>query len=127
MAVKVGMVVGVEIVVGVKLIVGPGVNVGEGCTVKDDVIVNIGVDVGVRDGGERVIVHTTVGVVVLVISSVGVKVNEGVIPGVLVGGAGLIFPGEGISEIIQSSGVSVSNPIGYLASELPSGAAGTGG
>ncbi|GAH06271.1 unnamed protein product [marine sediment metagenome] len=87
---------------------------------KEGVSWNVGVKV-------NVIVNSGVNVKLLVAVRVGVAEEDGVIVGVLVGGPGLTFPGEGYSETSQSPSESVSTLMGCLARELPSGAAGTGG
>jgi hypothetical protein len=129
-------VVGDGLTSGVKLGVGTGVSVGVGSTIEDAVAVGVSCIVEVAEGegvswnvGGRVNVpvNSGVGVQLLVTAKVGVEDAVEVNMGVLVGGPGLTFPGEGISETSQSPSVPVSTPIGYLARELPSGAASTGG
>lgn len=123
---------------GVKLGMGLGfgVSVGVGSTMEEAVAVGVSciVEIAVNEGvnwkvGDRVnvLVNSSVEVWLLVTARVGVTNTDGVIAGVLVGNPGLTSPGEGSSETSQSPSESVSTLMGYLARELPSGAAETGG
>ena len=140
LCVAVGPAVGVsdglasEVKLGLGL--GFGVSVGVGSTMEEAVAVGVSciVEIAVKEGvswsvGDRVnvLVNPGVDVWLLVTARVGVADAEGVFVGVQVGDPGLTFPGEGSSETSQSFSESVSTLMGYLTSELPSGAAETGG